>query len=167
MQENITIRFAKLSDLPTIVDIYNQAIKSKKATGDTVEFIAEDRVDWFNKYDSGSNPIYIAEFDSNIVAYCTISPYRPGREAMSSVAEMSYYVDYNFHGKGIATVLIKYVIADCKRIGKESLLAILLEINTPSINILEKFGFQKWGHFPDIININGGKCSHLVYGLKI
>ena len=57
MKKNINIRFAQISDLITIIDIYNQAIRSKTATGDTVEFVLEDRVDWFSKFDTNSNPI--------------------------------------------------------------------------------------------------------------
>jgi len=167
MEKEITIRFAKLSDLPAIVNIYNQAIRTKSATGDTEEFSVSDRIKWFEKYDKNEHPIYVAEIANEIVGYCTLSPYRPGRKAMASVAEISFYVAYTAHGSGIGTALINHVITDCKRIGKESLLAILLDINTKSIDILEKFSFTKWGHLPGIININGKCCGHLIYGLKI
>jgi L-amino acid N-acyltransferase len=167
MKESINIRFAEISDLPFIVDIYNQAIRSHCATGDLSEFTIEQRNDWFNKFDNNSYPLYIAEIKNKVVGYCSISPYRPGREAMSSVAEISYYIDYSYQNLGAGTRLLEYVISDCSRTGKESLLAILLDINIQSIRILEKFNFRKWGHFPDIIDINGKKCGHLIYGLKI
>jgi len=63
--------------------------------------------------------------------------------------------------------LLNHVILDCSRIKIESLLAILLDINKNSIAILDKFKFTKWGHFPDIVNLNGKKCGQLIYGLKI
>ena len=161
------IRFANIADLPFIVDIYNQAIRSRCATGDMQEFAVDERIEWFEKFDNNEYPIYIAEVDNRVVGYCALSPYRPGRKAMSTVAEISYYLAYSFHEKGIGTALIKYVIADCDRIGKKSLLAILLDINSPTIGLLEKFNFKKWGHFPGIIEIDGKKCGHLIYGLKI
>jgi len=164
---DIKIRFAEKTDLSFIVEIYNQAIRSNYATGDLTEFTVEQRVDWYNKFDNEVYPIYIAEVENKVVGYCTISPYRPGREAMSTVAEISYYIDYLYHNKGIGSKIFEYVIADCNRIGKENLLAILLDINPKSVSILEKFNFKKWGHFPDIINIKGKKCGHLIYGLKI
>jgi L-amino acid N-acyltransferase YncA len=167
MDEKLTIRFAKFSDLPSIVHIYNQAIRSKRTTGDTEEFRVNDRIKWFEKYTEDEYPLYIAEIATTVVGYCTLSPYRSERKAMSTVAEISYYVDYTIHGNGIGTALLNYVISDCKRIGKESLLAILLDINSQSVGILEKFKFIKWGHFPDIININEATCGHLIYGLKI
>ena len=162
-----TIHQAKPSDLPAIVAIYNQAINSKTATGDTQEFSVIERQEWFNKFDENSYPLYVVEIENRVVGYCSISPYRKGRGAMASVAEISYYIDYSFHGKGIATALVKHAIADCKRIGKKNLLAILLETNTPSIGLLEKLGFQKWGHFPDIVEMHGEKQAQVIYGLKV
>lgn len=167
MENELTIRLAQFSDLPSIVNIYNQAIITKRATGDTEEFCVNDRIEWFKKFDKDKYPLYIAEIANKVVGYATLSPYRPGRKAMSTVAEISYYVDYKFHGKGIGTALLKQVIADCKRLEKENLLAILLDINAPSLGLLRKFEFSEWGHLPDIININGTKCGHLIYGLKI
>ena len=167
MEKNLTIRFANASDLPSIVDIYNQAISTKSATGDTEEFSVSERIKWFEHYNKIDYPLYVAEIANHVVGYCAISPYRPGRKAMASVAEISYYVDYSKHGNGVGSALIKHAIADCNRIGKESLLAILLDINFQSVEILVKFGFTKWGHLPDIIHIDGQRCGHLIYGLKI
>lgn len=166
MKNELTIRFSKTEDLPFIVNIYNQAIRSGNATGDINEFDVANRIDWFSKYDNNEYPLYVAEIANRVIGYCTISPYRSGRQAMLKVAEISYYVDYYYHRKGIGTALINHAIADCKRIKKESLLAILLDINTQSIGILEKFKFEKWGYFPDIINLHGIRCSQLIYGLK-
>jgi len=166
-EKKIRIRFANISDLPLLVDIYNQAVRSMCATGDIEEFSVENRVKWLEKFDNNEYPIYITEIGNRVVGYCTLSPYRPGRKAMATVAEISFYLDYSFHGKGIGTALLKHVISDCDRIGKQSLLAILLDINSRSIGLLEKFNFKKWGHFPDIIDIDGKKCGQLIYGLKI
>jgi len=167
MVKGLNIRFSKIADLPFIVDIYNQAIRSENATGDLDEFSVDDRKEWFYKYDNDHYPLYVAVIENKVVGYCALSPYRPGRKAMSSAAEISYYLDYSFHGKGIGTALIEFAISDCERIGKENLLAILLDINSSSIRLLEKLNFEKWGYFPNIINLNGKKCGHLIYGLKI
>ncbi|MBN2092698.1 N-acetyltransferase [candidate division KSB1 bacterium] len=161
------IRLATIDDLPSIVEIYNQAIRSRTATGDMDEFMVENRVEWFKKYQQDTYPLYVAESNEKIVGYCTISPYREGRRAMSEVAEISYYLYYSFHRQGIGTALLEYAISDCQRIGIKHLLAILLDINQPSINLLEKLKFEQWGHLPDIINLDGGKCGQFIYGRSI
>ena len=167
MNKKVTIRLATLKDLPSIVTIYNQAIKSKCATGDTEEFCVNDRIDWFNKFDNNNYPLYIAEMNKNIVGYCSISPYRSGRKAMFKVAEISYYVDYSFQKKGIGTALLNYVISDCERIGKKNLLAFVLDINTATIKLLTKFNFKQFGHLPNVIEFENKICGHYIYGLKI
>jgi len=161
------IRLATDDDLPFIVEIYNQAIRSRTATGDMDEFKVEDRLEWFKKYDPDTYPLYVAESNKKVVGYCTISPYREGRRAMSEVAEISYYLDYSFHRQGIGTALLEYAISDGRRIGIKHLLAILLDINQPSIKLLEKLRFKQWGHFPDIIQLDGKKCGHFIYGRSI
>ncbi|MBT8274014.1 MAG: GNAT family N-acetyltransferase, partial [Bacteroidia bacterium] len=72
-----------------------------------------------------------------------------------------------FHNKGIGSALVKHAITDCPRIQKDILLAVLFDINHASIRLLEKFKFEKWGSLPDVIEIDGKKCGHLIYGLKI
>lgn len=167
MQKKLSIRFANISDLPSIVDIYNQAIRSKSATGDMDEFSVENRINWFNKFDADRYPIYVAEQNNTVVGYSTLSPYREGRQAMSKIAEISFFLDYSYRGLGIGSSILEYVMSDCKRLRKEILLAILLDINTESIYLLKKFKFQEWGRLPKVIDFNGEICDHLIYGLDL
>ncbi|MFK5880251.1 MAG: GNAT family N-acetyltransferase [Flavobacteriaceae bacterium] len=161
------IRLATFKDLAMIVKIYNQAINSKNTTGDLQEFTLNKRIDWFQKFSPCEYPIFVAELKNKIVGYATLSPYRLGRKAMERIAEISFYIDYEHHNLGIGSALIQHCIDDCPRIGKESLLAILLDINTSSIQLLKKFGFDEWGHFPDIIHLENQNCGQLIYGLKV
>lgn len=166
MQSKIKIRFAKIGDLPQIVSIFNQAVRAR-VNGVLKEVEVNDRIDWFHNFDANDYPIYVAEIGKSIIGFCYLSPYRTGRQAMSTVAEISYYIDYESHRNGIASALIQFAISDCKRLGKDSLLAVLLDINLPSISLLEKFKFNKWGHYPGIINLHGIRCGQLIYGLRL
>jgi phosphinothricin acetyltransferase len=166
MMQNLKIRFAIIEDLPQIVSILNQAVRAR-VNGVLEEQNAEQRLKWFTNFGKDKHPIYVAEIDNRIVGYCYLSPYRSGRQAMSKIAEISYYIDTNYHRKGVATSLIQHVIDDCHRLGKDSLLAVLLDINSPSIELLKKFNFNQWGHYPDVIDLNGKRCGQLIYGLKL
>lgn len=163
----MNIRFAKFSDLETIIDIYNQAIASGCATADLIELTAEDRLDWFNDHDKDSYPIYVIEKDNSILGWGSLSAYRKGRGALRTTAEISYYIDYNHHGKGLGKKLIEHMVNDCERLGFDNLVAILLEINYGSINILKHFGFEQWGLMPNIAILGDQKCGHLYYGIKL
>lgn len=164
---NPEIRFGNIDDLAAIVKIYNQAIRSGIATGDLDEFEIKDRTAWFQKFEPDTYPIYIVENQGKIIGYGTLSPYRPERRAMKSMAEISFFLDEQSQGMGIGSFLVDHMIKDCTRIGKKSLLAILLDINEKSIALLKKFGFKEWGHFPDVVELKDQTCGQSIYGLKI
>ncbi len=163
----LSIRLANKSDLPVIVGIYNQAIRSKQATAHLKEFTVDQRENWFNQFNENLYPIYVAVKSEQVVGYVSLSPYRKEREALDKVAEISFYIDANHTGQGIGSTLVKQIIADCKRLKKETLLAILLDVNTASIKLLKKFGFEEWGNLPLHSNFDGVSYGHLYYGLNI
>ena len=158
-----TLRLATLSDLPRLVDIYNQAIASHTATADILPFTVETRRLWFDAHSPDAYPIYVYELDGQVLGYLSISPYRD-RPALARTAEVSYYVDYAFHGRGIGSALMHHALADCAHIHKHVLLAILLESNLASLRLLKKFGFEKWGHLPDVAEFDGQLCGQFYYG---
>jgi len=162
-----TIRLATLVDLPRLVDIYNQAISSRTATADTLPFTVEARRAWFAVHTPDAHPIYIYECENGLViGYLSISPYRD-RPALARTAEVSYYVDYDHHGSGVGSALMEYALHDAARIGKKIFIAIVLERNTGSIELLEKFGFGKWGYLPEVAVFDHGLCGQFIYGRKV
>jgi phosphinothricin acetyltransferase len=163
----MNIRFAEYIDLKSIIEIYNQAVNSGKATADLKEISMEDRKDWFAEHNKDKYPIYVIETADRVVGWGSLSPYRKGREGLKSTAEISYYIDYNYHGLGYGKNLIDFIIKDCKRIEINNVFALLLEINEKSVEILERFGFSQWGFMPDVANINGITCGHLIYGKNL
>lgn len=161
-----TIRLAALADLPRIVEIYNQAIAARNATADTVPFTVEQRLDWFRVHAPEVHPIYVYEQGGEVQGWLSVSPYR-GRPALARTAEVSYYVDYGFHGRGIGSALMAHALEDAPRIGKKVYLAILLEWNKGSIRLLEKFGFERWGYLPAVAEFDGKLCGQYYYGRQV
>jgi phosphinothricin acetyltransferase len=161
-----TIRLGIPADLPRLVEIYNQAIASHTATADTVPFLVEARRGWFDAHAPDSNPIYVCEADNQVVGYLSLSPYR-NRPALARTAEISYYVDYACHRRGVGSALMKVAISESPRLGKSVLVAILLEWNIPSIKLVEKFSFEKWGYLPEVAEYSGQLGGHLYYGRKV
>ncbi len=102
-----------------------------------------------------------------IIGWCSLSPHRPGRKALRTVAEISYYIHKDHRRKGVADNLISHTIDSAKNSGFKNLISILLDLNKTSIYILEKFGFEKWGHLPNIAQIDGIICGQYIYGKKL
>lgn len=163
----MNIRFALPDDLSSIVEIYNQAIKAGNATADLTLQTVEYRLEWFDEHNENDYPIYVLEKNSRVIGWGSLSPYRKGRKALKETAEISYYLDYDYHGHGFGRKLIEFIIDDCARLHIKNLFAILLEVNPKSIAILQKIGFEKWGFLPCVANLNGKICGHFIYGLNI
>ena len=161
------IRVAAFDDIEAIVDIYNQAIATGQKTADITPVTAEDRDKWFEDHSPDKYPILIAEDGNLIVGYLNISAYRPGRMALRYTAEVSYYVHFEHHRQGIASKLLQHAIGMCPSLRIKTLFAILLDSNQGSIKLLEKFGFEKWGHMPRVAEFDGIEAGHLYYGLRI
>lgn len=161
------IRASKEQDLLQIVAIYNHAVDEKFATADTEQISFESRKDWFEQHSSDTYPIYVAVENDEVIGWCSLSPHRPGRKALRTVAEISYYIHRDHRQKGVAKNLIPHTIESAKKLGFKNLISILLDMNKNSIYILEKFGFEKWGHLPNIAEIEGTICGQYIYGRRI
>ena len=161
------IRNAKIKDLPVITDIYNQAINSRCCTGDTSCFGVDERSKWFEENNTPKTPVFVYETGHRVIAYCYISPYRPGRKAFESVGEVSFYIDFNHHNKGIGSQLLKHLIIEAEKLSYKHLIAILLDCNVKSAALLEKYEFTLWGTLPGIACIDDKYYSHLYYGLSL
>jgi L-amino acid N-acyltransferase YncA len=164
---NLKIRTASEPDWPQIIAIYNQAVDQGACTADTEHVTVASRRNWLQLHTASRYPILIAELDGAMAGWCSISPYRPGRKALEKTAEISYYVDRDYRERGIARFLMEQAINRAKAAGHRNLIAILLDINTPSLNLLEKFGFDRWGHLPGIADFGAIHCGHYLYGRKI
>jgi L-amino acid N-acyltransferase YncA len=161
------VRLALPDDLPSIVAIYNQAITAGNATADTHPFTVNQRMDWFMDHVPDIHPIYVYEDESGqILGWLSVSAYRR-RPALARTGEVSYYVDYRHHRRGIGSELMQYAIQDAPRTGRKIFIAILLEWNVASIRLLEKYGYQRWGRMPEVAEYDGRLCAHLYYGRRV
>jgi len=165
--DKIKIKIANQNDWQGVIDIYNQAILEGGKTADTEIVTVDQRKEWLIIHEQKRYPIIVAELESQIVGWCSISPHRPGRKALAITAEISYYVDVNYRKNGIATFLIEKAIEAAKQNGIKNLYAILLDINLQSIKILERFKFEKWGYLPKVAEINNKLVGQLIYGKNL
>jgi L-amino acid N-acyltransferase YncA len=164
----LKITWPTRNDLPAMVDIYNQAIRSGVATGHTKEYTNwQHRWGWYKNHNRMTFPLYMMTYEKKVIGYGTLSPYRQGRQAMRNIAEVAFFIDEKYQGKGYGKILLQYIINDCERVKIKALIAVLLDINKRSIRLLKKFAFKKWGHFPEVIEFEDKTCGQLIYGKKI
>ena len=161
------IRIAHMEDLPAIVEIYNQAIATKSSTAEIIPVTVKDKTDWFNQHVPDRYPLFVAEVNHIVIGWTSLSPYRTGRDAFRHVAEISFYLHNDFHGKGLGTAMIAYTLGKSREYDFHQLIAMVLDKNSHSIHLLKKFGFERWAFMPDLANFDGETCAHVYYGLDV
>lgn len=161
------IRLAKTQDLESIKNIYNQAIETRCATGDTILLDASYFERWLKKHDANTTPVFVAEHNGKVVAYNALGRYREEKPAFSLVRETSYYVDPEYLRQGIGSELLNYVTEVCRNNGIKNLITFVMAHNQASIAFLEKHGFKQWARLPKLAQIDDKEFDHVIYGLKI
>lgn len=165
---SLTLRDARRADLEPIVAIYNEAVATPGATADLEPTSVADREAWFTTHQNPKYPILIAEHAAEVVGWCSLSPHRPGRAAVSSVAEISYYVARSARRRGVARRLFEAALTRCEENGIEHLFTWILSVNTPSIALLESFGFELRGTLPDVADLGDGRrADHVIHGIDL
>ncbi len=163
----VKVRIAAQTDVPSITEIYNQAIALGNATAHTSTVTEAARQSWLAEHSPNTEPVFVAEQNDEVIGYYSLSAYRPGRAALRHTKEISYYVHEAFRGQGIGSNLIEHAIEVSPQLGIKTLFGILLDNNPASVALLKKFGFTQWGHMPDVADFDGNETGHLYYGLRI
>jgi phosphinothricin acetyltransferase len=160
------LRLAQWTDLKSINKIYNQAVEEMFCTAHLHPVTMRQRESWFESHDPERFPVYVIAEQGNVTGWMSLTPYRTDRQALSHVAEVSYYVDRHHRRKGLGRLLVNQAIAVAPSYGFSVLIAILLSRNPASIGLLEKSGFSRWGTMPGIALIGDQVADHLYYGFK-
>lgn len=148
MAATLNIRRATLDDLPTILDISNEAILSTTGTFDLDPRTLDDRRQWFESHDD-RHPILVGELDGQVVGWTSLSRWSD-RRAYDETGETSFYVNSEFRGQGIGRQLKLAIIAEARRLGFHTLIARVAEGSGESLHINESVGFTRVGILKEV-----------------
>ncbi|MEB3336483.1 MAG: GNAT family N-acetyltransferase, partial [Leptolyngbyaceae bacterium] len=154
MQNDRSIRDAVEADLPAIVDIYNSTIPSFIVTGDTEPVSVASRLTWFHAHTPTQHPLWVMEQDQAIAGWLGFQPFY-GRCAYAATAELSIYVAQAYRRQGVGRKLLEQALRSSPSLNLKTLLGFIFGQNQPSLQLFETFGFQRWGHLPQVAQLNG------------
>lgn len=156
------IRRATIDDLESIVDLYNGIIQEGLFTADLDPIKVNDRLKWFEKSNANPYGIYLMSDGDLLCGYFYFSAWRKGRRALEDVVELSYYLAEDRRGKGLGRKMISVALDQAARRSWSHIIAIMLDNNGRSRQLLEKFGFDIVGHLPDITKLGSSRCGQLI-----
>jgi len=144
----ITFRDAKITDLQILLNIYNWAVENTTASFDLSPQTLEQRSGWFSHY-GGKHPLIVAEMDGSVVGYASLSTFRE-KEGYAPTAEVSIYVDPDFHRRGIGKALLEKIISIGRELGFHCIIAGITAGNDISVKMHQNFGFTYCGIFKEV-----------------
>ena len=165
--DKLRVRDARESDLPEIVEIYNSTIPSRKVSADTEPVTVEQRRGWFREHDPSRRPLWVAEADGGVIGWLSLGDFWDGRPAYHATAEVGIYVKDGYRGGGVGRRLIEEAIGRAPELGIEIMTAGAFAHNGPSVKLFERFGFERWWHFPEVAELDGVKRDLVVLALRV
>jgi phosphinothricin acetyltransferase len=145
----INIREANESDLPQLLEIYNDIILHTTAVYDYEPHTLEMRKQWFETKKQQGFPVFVAEENGKIVGFSSIGPFRAWAAYKYSV-ENSVYVKASERGKGIGKLLIPPLIEATKKLKLHTIIAGIDATNEASIKLHKHFGFKEVAYFKEV-----------------
>ena len=134
------IRPALASDLPRLLEIYNEEVEHGTATFDTKPLSLEDRRVWFEAHNKDNHPLIVLEQDNTVWGYASLST------SYASSTELSVYVHKNARGRGYGQLLteaiLQMAVADS---ATHRVYSLITAENQASIALHRKLGFRLVG----------------------
>ena len=141
----VTIRPARIEDLPRLTEIYNHYVVNTPTTFDLEPFTVEQRRGWLGKFACvGPHRLFVAEQEDVILGYAGTTGFRD-RRAYDTTIETTIYCAPEATGRGIGTLLYA-ALFDALR-GEDIRMAIagMTLPNDASNALHERFGFTLAG----------------------
>lgn len=160
---SMTLRLATMSDLPIIIDIYNQTIPSHEVTADLKPVTVDQRRAWFLEHTPEHYPMWVVLLDEMVVGWLSFSPFY-GRAAYAKTTEIAIYLDRSVQGKGLGSQVLEQVPIQLAKVGLTAVIANIFSSNLPSIKLFKKFGYEQWGFLPAVAELNGRSNDLVIMG---
>lgn len=139
----VNLRKAAIEDLAAITEIYNEAILNTTATFDTKPKNLDEQKKWYQSHQP-DYPILVAEADSNIVGWASLSKWSD-RCAYSGTAEASIYVEKDYRGRGVGKQLLSALLKEGNEMELHTVIARVAGDNQASLRLFKSMGFQDIG----------------------
>jgi L-amino acid N-acyltransferase YncA/cephalosporin hydroxylase len=157
------IRDAVEADLPAIVEIYNATVPTRMVTAELQPTTVEARLLWFREHSPEQYPFWVAESEGRVIGWLDFKKFLP-RCAYRGTAEISVYVDEKFRRHGVGRRLLEQAIARAPSLGITALVGLIFGHNEPSLKLFQRLGFERWGFFPGVAQLDGVKRDLVVMG---
>ena len=149
MTDQIVISNATERDLPSILDIYNEAILHTTAVYQEETHTLAMRRKWFEEKLLAGLPVFVAHVNDEFAGFSSYGPFRnwPGYRF---TVEHSVYVASAFRGRGVGRNLVKAVIEHARQQKMHVIIAGVDAAGEASIGLHLSLGFKDVACFKEV-----------------
>lgn len=148
MTSDIIIRAATQDDAAAIAKIYNHYIHQTVITFEENPVSDQEMAARIQRV--GEKYCWlVAVQNQRVLGYAYATEWKI-RSAYRFSVESSVYLDVEFSGKGVGTLLYRELLAQIKTMGLHLVIGGIALPNEPSVRLHEKFGFSYLGKFTDV-----------------
>lgn len=144
----IALKPLQPTDMEFACSVYNYYVLNTTATFHT-EPVSVDAFTAVLPMNHNLYQSYLISYRGNPCGYAYLGNWKP-RQAYNRSAEVTIYIDKDFHGKGIGKQCLMFIEDEAQKRGIKNLLGVITFENKASIHLFEKAGFQKVGHLKNI-----------------
>jgi len=152
---------ASLQDLPQILAIYNEVIRTSTAVFSELEFTEARGTAWFDAKMEHGFPMIVARDASGVAGFGTFGEFRAWPGYRHSI-EHSVHVRADRRGQGIGRALLAALMVRAAGMGKHVMIAGIDADNGVSIRLHRSLGFTSVGHFHEV-GFKFGRWLDLVF----
>ena len=136
------IRDARESDLPGLLEIYNEVIATSTAVYADRPVTLEDRIAWWRTRTAQGYPVLVAMREAVVLGFATFGDFRawPGYRF---TVEHSVHVSAECRGRGVGRSLMQTLIPRAAALGKHVMIGGIDAANDASIRFHEQLGFER------------------------
>lgn len=149
------IRPAVGMDAEAVAAIYNEGIRGRQATFETVERGRDDVLAWLASPGAPRHPFLVAEDDAGtLLGWVRASSYR-ARECYAGIAEFSVYVAGSARGRRVGDALMAAFLPACEHAGLWKVLSRIFPENAASRALCARHGFREVGTYERHAQLDG------------
>ncbi|WP_236023608.1 GNAT family N-acetyltransferase [Bifidobacterium miconis] len=163
---NYEIRPAEDADLQAITDIYNEAVIRGGASADLEPVSLDARRAWVDSHQPrGKYPVVVIEVTDaatgarTTAGFGSLSKFHQ-RAGYDGVTELSYYIAGEYHGQGLGTTMVRWLLDAAVERGFRHAATIIYADNAGSVALMRKFGFTRFGLLPAAVTTAGDDAPH-------
>lgn len=112
-----------------------------------VEESVQDRAIWIANHLRADMPVLVAEYEGEVIAYASASPYH-SRCAYRGTVELSIYIRPDSCSAGLGKRLLQDLVSRCT--AYHTLLALICAENQASLKLFANYGFVECGRLRQV-----------------